>query len=120
MCLGVLFPTGGSSPGGEILLDPDRVNELGVGQVAYIVLGENRTTPYWWDCAISDESVVALVRDEYIMDPNPRGADGAGGVHWYYFEAIGPGECTVDMRLCYLAGDEEPVQSVTYGIVVSD
>ena len=85
-----------------LFLDSDSRNSILVGQYASILIEENETTPYRWELVISDETVMELVNDVYIQDPNPHDYDGVGGKHHYNFLAIGVGECSVDLYLIYI------------------
>ena len=103
-----------------ILLNADSINHLKAGQNAYIALPENLTTPVFWDCTVTDDSVMALISDQYIMDDNPHDADGVGGTHWYYFKAVGPGECSILMMKGDVSGGPARHLVMTYDIVVGE
>ena len=124
-----LYPYDPDGPGDWQRQDPedigislvsDSANYIKAGQSAYIALSENLTTPVFWECTVTDDSVMALVSDQYIMDDNPHDFDGVGGTHWYYFKAIAPGECTI--RLLERDRSGEPAQNleIMYDIVVGE
>ncbi|MCL2544442.1 MAG: protease inhibitor I42 family protein [Clostridia bacterium] len=93
---------------------------VSVGQHVSIAVSENQTTPYRWVLALSDETVMQLVHDEYIQDPNPRGADGVGGKHRFDFKAIGAGACSIDLYLVRIGEDiDEAVQKESHFFTVS-
>jgi len=124
LCLLLLFAAGcdgeGKSEPSGVLLSSEGVNTLKTGQTAYIKLDENKTTPYGWECVISDETLLALTGDEYVMDPNPNDADGVGGTHTYYFEAKAPGECVIDMNFGDFWESAAADFTVTYAVVIAE
>ena len=104
----------------ESLAESDQAAQIIVGQDVSITVDENRTTPYGWVVALSDETLLAQANDEYIPDPNPLGADGVGGKRRFTFTAVGVGQCAVDMYLVRI-GDEvnEAIQTESYLYVIS-
>ena len=73
-----------------------------LGQDATIVASENRTTPYGLLLVLSDETVMELVNDAYIQDPNPYDFDGVGGMRHFNLRAVGAGVCSVDLYFVYI------------------
>jgi predicted secreted protein len=103
------------------LLDSGSVNTIGLGEVVYILVTENQTTPYRWEYVISDETVMQDLYDEYTSDFNPLGKVGVGGKHRFYFIAANTGACSIDMRLLPIGADkEEASQEVTYTVMVEE
>jgi len=62
-------------------------------------VSESDTTPNRWIPVLSDETVMVLINDEYIQDPNPDDLDGIGGSHHLTFRATDVGVCSVDIYL---------------------
>ena len=82
-----------------ITLVEDKLNKVDLGDMLQIIMRENRTTQYRWYYDISGDDILEVVSDDYIWDPNPRGADGVGGTRAITFHCIAPGEATVEMAL---------------------
>ena len=97
------------------------VTTIRLGEVTSITVSENETTPYRWLLVLTDESVLELVGEAYIQDPNPLDMCGVGGNHRFDFSAIGAGLCSVDMYLVRI-GDtiDEAVQKECYIYIVEE
>ncbi len=67
------------------------------GETFTIKLNENPTTGYQWSVSISDESVVALDKDEYVPDDKSGELAGSGGVRVLTFKALEAGTATINM-----------------------
>jgi predicted secreted protein len=81
-------------------------NVVSVGQTMRIELDEQQSIPLRWQFALSNESIITLFYDlgetvGNLSDPPMPGGD--TGRHTFYFEALAPGECTIEMR--YLSVD---------------
>jgi len=103
------------------MANSDDANGIRLGQDISITVDENETTPYRWLPVLTDETVMELVGEAYIQDPNPLGLCGVGGNHRFDFRAIGVGVCSIDMYLVRI-GDtiEEAVQKESYIYVVEE
>lgn len=62
-----------------------------------IKLEENPTTGYQWSVSVSDESVVALDKDEYVPDDKSGEMVGSGGTRVLTFKALKAGTAAIDM-----------------------
>jgi predicted secreted protein len=73
-----------------------------VGQTTYIAIEENPSVGDDWRVQGGyDESVIRLLYEEYVSD-DPTGTEaGAGGLHFFYFVAVGPGTTTVEFGNCF-------------------
>ncbi len=69
-----------------------------MSQMPEIVLRANETTAYRWECSWKPENRIKLVSDNYVPDPNPDQAAGAGGTQHYRVSFTEPGEVTVLVR----------------------
>lgn len=67
------------------------------GETFTIELEENPTTGYQWSVTVSDETVVALDKDEYVPDDMSGDIAGSGGTRALTFKAIKAGGATIDM-----------------------
>lgn len=102
-------------------LSGDDMNVAHPGELLYICLAENKTTPYNWFFTISDPTLIAFVSDAYVMDDNPQDADGVGGTSTFCFRAIRPGTCTIQMNMLRDEEDTEaPIRSATYEITIEE
>ena len=89
------------------------------GETFTIKLEENPTTGYQWSVSVSDESVVALDKDEYVPDDKNGELAGSGGVRVLTFKALKEGTATIGMvyeRSWEPNPDDERVQ---YSVTVS-
>jgi predicted secreted protein len=68
------------------------------GDTFTIKLEENPTTGYQWSYAISDESIVALDKDEYVADDKSGELMGSGGTRVLTFKALAAGSATTASR----------------------
>ncbi len=67
------------------------------GETFTIELEENPTTGYQWSVTVSDETVVALDKDEYVPDDTTGDIAGSGGTRVLTFKAVKAGDATIDM-----------------------
>ena len=99
--------------GVQRLGDPGPVADITIrsGEAVRIALKANESTGYSWSVAPGwDDSVVELTSGVYEADPAPAGVVGSGGIQYYVFTALQPGETQV--RLGYARGweDKLPVE----------
>ena len=71
--------------------------EAKTGETFTIELEENPTTGYQWTIAVSDESVVALDKDEYVPNDKSGEVAGSGGTRVLTFKALKAGTATISM-----------------------
>lgn len=71
--------------------DAGRTIEISVGQTMEIRLPENPTTGFRWLMTARDESVCAVLHEEF--HPPAHAAPGAGGERTWQLEAAAVGEC---------------------------
>jgi inhibitor of cysteine peptidase len=69
--------------------------DLSIGQSIEIRLQENPTTGFRWQLMSGDRAVCAMTSDTFEQK---LGSPGRGGEHSWIFEAVSPGECTVEFR----------------------
>ncbi|TES83366.1 MAG: proteinase inhibitor-like protein [Dehalococcoidia bacterium] len=81
--------------------------DIGVGQEFIIALGSNPTTGYSWQASY-DETMLELVGGEptYEADETEEGVVGAGGVEYFRFLTLEPGE--TEITLVYARPWEDP------------
>ncbi len=60
-----------------------------------IVLEENGSTGYKWNCKISDDKILVLTADDYYVANVPKGMVGAPGKRAFTFKGLAEGETTV-------------------------
>ena len=72
-----------------------------------VSLKSNPTTGFGWICAISDETILQCVSEEYIADPTDEPVSGSGGMWNARFEAVGGAAGFVDLTLSYARSWEE-------------
>ena len=89
-------------------------------KTATIVLEENPTTGYTWAVSVDDSSVISMKSDKYY-EANDKNVVGAGGVHQYVFEAMGPGTATITFELGQQwDGGEKGTETKKYNVTVGD
>ncbi len=89
--------TGCGSSAAKEYTDKDRKISASTGEQFKIILDANETTGFAWQLVGGmDSKVVKKVSDEY-QEPN-TGAIGAGGKHYWTFEAVGPGKTTIKLK----------------------
>ena len=73
-----------------------------VGKTVYVGLPENASVGDAWEVLSGyDESVLELLYDDYESS-DPTGTEaGAGGLRYFYFDAVGPGSTTVEFGNCF-------------------
>jgi len=98
----------------------DGVNRVSSGQTLCFSLKENQTTPYLWKYYISDNALVELLHDKYEVDKHSRGNTGAGGTHSFYFKALAPGECSIEMRHEQGGQKDDFVEKKSFNIIVEE
>jgi predicted secreted protein len=104
-----------------VVLSGDCVNTVKTGQLLSITLSENQTTPYRWEYIISDSALIESDGDIYRSDPNPLGMTGVGGEHTFYFRALQPGICSIELSLLRIGTDEgEAAQHAVYEIIITE
>ena len=92
---------------GDKELDPEKLNTVKVGQTVSIALDENQSIPYRWEPEISDDSLIELSSDEIKRGGALDNKPGSGGEkHIFYFEALRPGDCTINMHNVRIGEDE--------------
>jgi inhibitor of cysteine peptidase len=89
------------------------------GDTFTIKLEANPTTGYEWSAAISDESVLALEKSEYLPDEAVSGAVGAGGTQVLTFKASKAGSATIDLVYQRSWEPSEDDQRIQYAVTVS-
>jgi len=67
------------------------------GDMFTIKLEANATTGYEWSATISDETILALDKSDYVADEAASGVVGSGGAQVMTFKALKSGEATIDM-----------------------
>lgn len=67
------------------------------GSTFSIKLDENPTTGYRWAYTVSDETVVKLIKDDYVPDNKSGNLLGSGGKRVLTFEAKSKGDAVIDM-----------------------
>ena len=103
-----------------VFLSSGEISNLEIGQLVGIIISENQTTPYRWEYALSNKTVLEWVHDEYRSDWNPRGMSGVGGSHTYYFRAVNAGECRIDLYDVRIGEDRDAfLQSISYEVIVT-
>ena len=91
----------------------DSVIRARVGEEFTIPLQANATTGYRWMLADSlDASLLTLVRNVYVADPNPERRVGAGGREEWVFAPLAPGETSIWLRYARSAGGTSPREAV--------
>lgn len=81
-----------------VALTPEQNNSavaLPLGQTLAVALPGNPSTGYSWQVVDNDGSILAQSSDPVSLAP--RSVPGAGGVQLFTFEAVSPGEMTLDM-----------------------
>jgi len=103
---------------GSIAASSENLNTLKVGQVLKIDLYEKQSIPYRWTYEISDGDLARHIYDEYNEDADSRPIDGGdSGSRCFYFEALRPGKCTIEMKFGRI--DEEDYDDViSYAVVI--
>lgn len=80
--------------------DNGRTVKLVAGESLEIALAENPTTGYRWQRAkqTAEEagSPCPFAQDAY--EPGRAGMPGAGGIHWWQFNAVEPGACKIELE----------------------
>lgn len=98
--------------------EQDSVVHARVGEEFTLVLQSNATTGYRWMLADSlDESLLRLVDQRYVPDPNPEQRVGAGGREAWVFAAVAPGEAGIRLRYARAAGGPAP-RSAAFRVVI--
>ena len=77
--------------------DAGRTIDVKSGETIEIALPENRTTGYRWGVESIDQTVCAIVADEFRAPAQP--VPGASGTHLWQFKALRAGQC--DIALAY-------------------
>jgi inhibitor of cysteine peptidase len=67
------------------------------GDTFTIRLEANPTTGYEWAVTISDETVLALEKSDYVPDEVASDVAGSGGTQVFAFKALNSGEAAIDM-----------------------
>ena len=80
----------------ETYTDPGRTITVGRGEQFLIALGSNPTTGYGWQAGY-DENMLKLVAKTYEPSDKPKGVLGTGGIEFFRFQALKPGETRVDI-----------------------
>lgn len=90
------------------------------GENFTIELEQNITTGYSWTYTIADESIIKLIKDDYITKESDKKLVGAGGLRVLTFEALKAGGTTI--LLVYERSFEKHPddQKITYNVTVSD
>lgn len=102
-------------------LDSDYMENIRVGELVYITVMENQTTPYRWVYVFSDDTMMECVYDQYVPDDHPPDITGVGGKHRFRFEATAPGTCLIDLYLVLMGDDiNEAVEKVTYAVIIEE
>ena len=96
-------------------------NWLIPGEIWCVGLDENQSVPYRWKLVISDKKLLKLYYDEVdssmLTADTPPGSPGE--VHWFYFEALRAGSCTIDMYYADLREKKYTnYEKVTYYIII--
>ena len=103
---------------GSVGITSEEMLTVKVGQVFHFDLYEKESIPYRWTCHISDSDLVNLIYDIHREDRNSRPLPGGdSGSRWYYFEALNPGECTIEMRYGRI-DEEEYSESCAYTVMI--
>jgi predicted secreted protein len=80
----------------------DRELTAAVGSTVYIAIEENPSVGDDWRVLGGyDESVVSLLYEDFQSSGTEGGEAGAGGLHFFYFVALGPGSTTVEFGNCF-------------------
>jgi len=104
----------------SIELSSENATKVKVGETFYITLFEKPSVPYRWQYYISDKSLVRLFYDEYQYDEDSKPISGGdSGNHWFFFEALKPGECKIEMRDEHV-GDGDFFQTHTYTVIIEE
>ena len=73
-----------------------------VGKTVYVGLPENASVGDAWEVLAGyDESVLELALRRLRIERPANTEAGAGGLHYFYFEAVGPGSTDVDFGNCF-------------------
>ena len=96
---------------------PSETITVSVGKTFQIALDSNPTTGHEWQPTY-DKSLLELVEKTYKQGETAKqGLVGAGGVEYFRFRALKPGQTTVDMD--YMRqGDKEGVEQLSFNVTV--
>ena len=98
--------------------------KLKTGRIFYVSLEETQSIPMRWKAYIADESLVRLICTDVKTPWHIVYMSGSpGGKRIFYFEALGPGECTIDMYLLPINRDYDIAQispDCSYTITIED
>jgi inhibitor of cysteine peptidase len=96
--LAALLVACGSSATRLVEGDAGSTVELQTGDKLEVVLVGNPTTGYQWEVGSVDQAVLKPAGEpEYETDPNAEGLVGAGGTFTFTFEAVAPGQTTLEL-----------------------
>jgi len=85
-------------------IDTDR---LKTGQIFFVSFDETQSIPERWKTEVSDASLVRLICTRVDSSANTSNMPGSPGEERvFYFEALRPGECTIDMYLLPFGSDD--------------
>ncbi len=101
------------------ITDPQQSLEATAGSEFTIVLESNPTTGYHWDIVGElDQSVVTLVKNEYVSTSDPN-LVGGGGLDVWTFKAIDAGEAQITLGYYPPSNDPvDPQQTQTFTVIV--
>ncbi|MCL2671928.1 MAG: protease inhibitor I42 family protein [Clostridiales bacterium] len=103
---------------GSVRINSEGVYTVKVGQAVHFDLYEKQSIPYRWIWHISDDSLAAYIYSVYRDDAQSRPLPGGdSGNRWFYFEALAPGECSIEMRFGRI-DEEEYHETCTYTIII--
>ena len=111
------------NPSNAILLT-ETTASLNRSKIYYVSLEETQSIPSRWKPFVSDESLIRLICTEVDskgLTSNMPGASGEKRV--FYFEALGAGTCTIDMRLLSINKDNDIDQAFSehsYTFIIED
>ena len=93
------------NPGNAVPLT-EATARLKAGQIVYASFDETQSIPSRWEPVFSNESLVRVICTNINSAGLTSSKPGAGGEkRVFYFQALGPGECTIDMYLLSINSD---------------
>ena len=94
--------------------------EVEAGKTFEIVLDSNATTGYAWQLAGPPAGgTVSLAGDDYEADEDAAARDGDGGEQTLRFEALEPGEATIQLEYVFMGGESrDPAKEIEAEVVV--
>lgn len=96
--------------------DPTQLITVESGQTFELVLPSNPSTGYHWEIISLDENIAESVSQDYI--PEQPVMPGSGGMDVWTFQAVNPGDTTLELGYFPPGNEADPDETVVFSIQV--